>query len=262
MGHLPESLQVVGCAGDVGFVGGGGDAGDVGEAAAEPGALALGELAGAEGDAFAGLGGGERSVQNGGGLCVADGGGGRGRPDGMRLPQGADLVEEALREHVVDSAGDALGKRGRRNREDGAGGVGGEKPGAGGLAGGDWVLSEGKAFEDALDAAGVFGVGETGEDAGAEVLGLGAEGGGAAFGEQGGVAGAEVGGDGRGAVAGEAVEEEVDVEAGAADDEKPAAGVGGVAQGGAGGLQVESGAARLGGGDEVDAAVAEGGAFR
>ena len=82
-----------------------------GELVAEPGALAAGVLAGADGGAFDGLGQCELAVEVGQRFGVADAGQGREGAVVALIAEPAGFVEEAVLEHVRGALGDAVGQR-------------------------------------------------------------------------------------------------------------------------------------------------------
>lgn len=150
-----------------------------GELVAEPGALAAGVLAGADGGAFDGLRQGEPAIEVGQGFGVADAGeGGEGAVVAL-VAEVAGFVQEAVAEHVGGALGDAFGQCGGfdlQTEDVGRnGGIGG------GLAARRGLVAPGFGyFEGADEAAGVVevdGGGAVGGDV-AEALnqGLGAPG--------------------------------------------------------------------------------------
>ena len=81
------------------------------ELVAEPGALAAGVLAGADGGALDGLGEGEPAVEVGQGFGVADAAeGGKGSVITL-VAEPAGFVQQALMEHAGGALGDALSQR-------------------------------------------------------------------------------------------------------------------------------------------------------
>ena len=93
-----------------GFEGGVGGAPDGGELVAEPGALAAGVLAGADGGALDGFGEGQPAVEVGEGFGVADAGEGGESSVVAAVAEAAGFVEEAVLEHSLGALGDAVGE--------------------------------------------------------------------------------------------------------------------------------------------------------
>ena len=93
-----------------GLEGGVGGMPDGGELVAEPGALAAGVLAGADGGALDGFRKGEPAIEVGEGFGVADAGEGGEGSVVAAVAEAAGFAEEAAFEHLLGAVGDSLGE--------------------------------------------------------------------------------------------------------------------------------------------------------